>query len=90
MLWQRREDSLNLNKREERANRMAILWINLVTVYFFSFFARYFATNRMTTISPVSIKPNMVLVFGTLLSLVLISGLRANIGDTYFICILMK
>lgn len=84
MLWQRREDSLNLNKREERENRMAILWINLVTVYFFSFFARYFATNRMTTISPVSIKPNMVLVFGTLLSLVLISGLRANIGDTYF------
>ena len=32
----------------------------------------------------VPIKPNKLLVFGALLSLVIISGLRSNIGDTYF------
>jgi transmembrane protein EpsG len=64
---------------------MTILWINLAIVFILSFFSRYFAvTTSYGTISTVSIKPNKILAFGVMLSLVLISGLRSNIGDTYF------
>ncbi|MEH7388619.1 EpsG family protein, partial [Bacillus sp. JJ1521] len=50
----------------------------------FAFFARLFATPEFASNIPVSIKPNKLFVFVALLSLVAISGLRANIGDTYF------
>jgi transmembrane protein EpsG len=63
---------------------MDILWFNLAVVFTFSFFARYFAVPTITTISNVPIKPNKILVFGAVLTSVLISGLRSNIGDTYF------
>jgi len=65
---------------------MTLLWINLAFVFIFSFLARYVASTRISyvsTISPVYIKPNKVFVLCALLSLVLIAGLRANIGDTY-------
>ncbi|WP_176584723.1 EpsG family protein [Priestia megaterium] len=63
---------------------MTFLWINLFLVFIFSFFARYFSSTVVTNFFIFTIKPNKLLVFGTLISLVLISGLRNNIGDTYF------
>jgi transmembrane protein EpsG len=61
---------------------MTILWMNLAIVFTFAFLARYFATATILPNSIVLIKPNKLLIFGVLLSLVLISGLRTNIGDT--------
>lgn len=61
---------------------MTVLWINLALVFTFSFFARYFSTPAST--SYTYIKPNKFMAFMTMLSLVLVSGLRSNIGDTYF------
>ncbi|PDZ03256.1 capsular biosynthesis protein [Bacillus cereus] len=61
---------------------MTILWMNLAIVFILAFFARYFAvpvTNSLT-----AIKPNRFLVLMAALSLVLVAGLRKNIGDTYF------
>lgn len=61
---------------------MTILWMNLFIVFILAFFARYFAipvTNNFTLI-----KPNRLLVLMAALSLVLVAGLRNNIGDTYF------
>lgn len=64
---------------------MTILWINLFLVFLFSSFSRYAAsTGAMTMTSPVPIRPNKLIAIGALLSLVLVSGLRSNIGDTYF------
>lgn len=63
---------------------MTILWINLAIVFILSFFSRCFAVTEYGNVSPVSIKPNKFLAFCVLLSLALVSGLRSNIGDTYF------
>jgi transmembrane protein EpsG len=60
---------------------MEILWLNLGVVFFFSFFARYYAK---TDINAISMGTNKIFALGAFLSLVLVSGLRANIGDTYF------
>ncbi|MEC5424025.1 EpsG family protein [Virgibacillus sp. C22-A2] len=60
---------------------MTFLWLNLAFVYIFSFFSRYAATTDLE--SPVSIKPNKLLVFASLVTLVAVSGLRSNIGDTF-------
>ncbi|MGG0185163.1 EpsG family protein [Bacillus rhizoplanae] len=61
---------------------MTILWMNLAIVFIFSFFARYFAIP--VTGGPALIKPNQLLILMASLSLVLVAGLRNNIGDTYF------
>lgn len=61
---------------------MTILWINLAIVFMFAFLARYYAIPATT--GPVFVKPNKFMVFGVALSLVLVSGLRSNIGDTSF------
>ncbi|MDQ0975364.1 transmembrane protein EpsG [Neobacillus niacini] len=63
---------------------MTILWINLAIVFILSFFSRYFAVSTTGMLSSVPIKPNKALVFGTMVSLALVAGLRSNIGDTYF------
>jgi transmembrane protein EpsG len=63
---------------------MAILWTNLFVVFIFSFFARYFSTPVLSTSTAVVIRPNRLLMIGTMLSLVIVSGLRSNIGDTFF------
>jgi len=66
---------------------MTLLWINLAFVFTFSFFARYAASpsiSKNSTISAVYIKPNKILTISALVTLVLISGLRSNIGDTIF------
>lgn len=62
---------------------MTVLWVNFTLVYIFSTFSRYFSKASLENTSPVPVKLNKALVVGTLLTLVLISGLRSNIGDTY-------
>ncbi|KIL35398.1 capsular biosynthesis protein [Cohnella kolymensis] len=59
---------------------MTVLWINLVAVYLVSFLARYYA--RPTNIGPVYTRPNEILIFVAVASLVMVSGLRNGIGDT--------
>ncbi|WHY91000.1 EpsG family protein [Neobacillus cucumis] len=63
---------------------MTVLWINLATVFLFSYFSRYFSKTLELNGTLVSIKPNKLLTFGTILSFILVSGLRNNIGDTPF------
>lgn len=61
---------------------MTILWMNLFIVLILAFFARYFAMPVTTGI--VMLKPNRLLILMATTSLVLVSGFRNNIGDTYF------
>ena len=63
---------------------MTVLWINLVIVLAFSLFARYYAPAISTSIPLPPFKINWLFSLGALSSLILISGLRNNIGDTYF------
>ncbi|WP_078553414.1 EpsG family protein [Bacillus alkalicellulosilyticus] len=60
---------------------MAVLYANLVVVFICSFFSRYFS---ISDIEDRRVKPNKLLALGACLSLSLVSGLRTNIGDTYF------
>ncbi|WP_088070484.1 EpsG family protein [Gottfriedia luciferensis] len=65
---------------------MTIFWFNLAIVFLFSYMARVAARPTfasMTAITSVYIKPNKMLVFIGLLTLVCVSGLRSNIGDTF-------
>ncbi len=61
---------------------MTILWINLAVVYILSFLSRALAVP--STIGAAFVRPNKIFVFFVVVSLVLISGLRRNIGDTPF------
>lgn len=63
---------------------MTVFWINLAVVYIFSSLARYFAKPIIIDSIFVQSKPNKFLVFFTMITLVLVSGLRNNIGDTFF------
>jgi transmembrane protein EpsG len=63
---------------------MTILWINFAIVFIFSYFARYFSTPVTTSPSLNLNSPNLIFTLGVILSLFLVSGLRTNIGDTYF------
>lgn len=64
---------------------MTLLWINLFFVFILSFFSRYFASrNLVSDLGIIYVRPNKLLILGTILVLVGISGLRKNIGDTYF------
>lgn len=63
---------------------MTVLWVNLAIVFLFSFFSRYFSNTLVLNGSIVTIKPNKLLAFGTIISFILVSGLRNNIGDTPF------
>ncbi|MBW8348398.1 EpsG family protein [Bacillus sp. IITD106] len=63
---------------------MTFLWMNLAIVFILSFFARYFGEPVLVGESTVPIKPNKTLMTGVLASLIIISGLRSNIGDTFF------
>jgi transmembrane protein EpsG len=60
---------------------MEILWINLGFVYISSFFGRYFSK---PILGAPFVKPAKLFIFLPMSALVLISGLRNNIGDTYF------
>ncbi|MBT2657083.1 EpsG family protein [Bacillus sp. ISL-18] len=59
---------------------MTILWVNLGLVYIFSTFARYFSKPLLA--NSEYIRPNVLLTFFSALILILVSGLRINIGDT--------
>jgi transmembrane protein EpsG len=61
---------------------MAVLWVNFFIVFISSFFSRYFSRPMEGAIT--YIKPNKLLIFFSISSLVLVSGLRNNIGDTFF------
>jgi len=61
---------------------MAILWINLFSVYAVSLFSRAIA--KPSPIGPVYIKPNKLMAFVVIIIFVMISGLRNNIGDTFY------
>lgn len=63
---------------------MTILWINLALVFLLSYFARFFAIRPAGSYIPATIRPSKVLMLGTILCFVLVSGLRTNIGDTFF------
>jgi len=63
---------------------MTVLWINLAIVFLCSLLSRYFSRTLELNGSLVSLKPNKLLAFGTLISFILVSGLRNNIGDTPF------
>lgn len=71
-----------LSKILKGYKKMTILWINLAIVFTFSFLARYFSVP--VTNGPLFIKPNKFMVFLVAISLILVSGLRTNIGDTFF------
>jgi transmembrane protein EpsG len=59
-----------------------IIWINLGIVYISSVFARYFSRFDLQKITYV--KPNKLFSLIVMFALVIVSGLRNNIGDTYF------
>lgn len=62
---------------------MTILWINLAIVFILSYFSRLVSVSQLVTNSEIPVRPNKFLVFGVMLCLVVISGLRTGIGDTY-------
>lgn len=68
----------------ERIGKMTFLWINLSIVFICSFLARYFSKPVLAFGSIKPLKLNKILLLGVLFSLVIVSGLRSNIGDTYF------
>lgn len=61
---------------------MTLLWLNLTLVFIFSFFSRYFAKSVTTGGSILPIKPNKLMIFGIMATLIVFSGMRNNIGDT--------
>jgi transmembrane protein EpsG len=63
---------------------MTVLWINLTIVFLCSILSRYFSRVLVFNDSLVSLKPNKLFAFITIISFILVSGLRNNIGDTPF------
>ncbi|MGP4074889.1 EpsG family protein [Halobacillus sp. K22] len=62
---------------------MAQLWMNLALVFSLSYCARFAGVNIQTKTVMLP-KPNKFFVLLALAALVVVSGLRSNIGDTYF------
>ncbi|TDL31823.1 EpsG family protein [Jeotgalibacillus sp. S-D1] len=62
---------------------MTILWINLLFVFVLALFARYAAVPAGFRGSVIPIQVNRLLVFLAASTLVIVSGLRSNIGDTF-------
>jgi transmembrane protein EpsG len=60
---------------------LAIFYLNLFLVYMFSLCSRWFA-KRPSELADS--KPNLLLVFLAMATMVLVSGLRKNIGDTVY------
>lgn len=61
---------------------MTVFYLNLSLVYAFSLFARYIG--KPTELNPAEFKPNKLYTFLAFATLVLVSGLRNNVGDTYY------
>ncbi|MBZ5749705.1 EpsG family protein [Metabacillus rhizolycopersici] len=62
---------------------MTVLWATLLIVFVFAFLSRYIPVNRAAP-DETFIRPNKFIIFLVLACLVLVSGLRNTIGDTYF------
>ncbi len=62
---------------------MTILWLTLGLVYLFGFYARYFA-RPINTGGLEMVKPNALYATLSAATLIIISGLRSNIGDTVY------
>jgi transmembrane protein EpsG len=60
---------------------LAIFYFNLFIVYVFSLISRW-SSNRSSVLTDT--RPNFLLAFFVMVTMVLVSGLRNNIGDTYF------
>jgi len=60
---------------------MTILWVSLILVFSFSIMARYFAVPAPMSVT--YIQPNKILAAAAALVLMLVAGLRNNIGDTF-------
>ena len=60
---------------------MTFLWVSLAAVTFFGFAARYFSVPSV--MGPLPIQPNKLAAGLAAVTLVLVSGLRNNIGDTF-------
>ncbi|TVY05648.1 EpsG family protein [Paenibacillus cremeus] len=61
---------------------MTILWLTLFSAFVISLFSRYLA--KPAAVGTVFIQPNKFYVFIAMIIIVLVSGLRKNIGDTFF------
>lgn len=62
---------------------MSILWMNLAIVFVFSYLARLVPILQGNNFGHHE-RPNMLFTLFALFSLAIVSGLRNNIGDTYF------
>ncbi|QNF26198.1 EpsG family protein [Metabacillus elymi] len=62
---------------------MTVLWTLILFVFIFSFLSRYIPA-KSAALGYTYIRPNKFMVFLVLICLVLVSGLRNTIGDTYF------
>ncbi len=63
---------------------MTVLWLTLFLVFVLALLARYSARPVPSGAGPVYIQPNRYYVFLVMAVLILVSGLRSNIGDTFF------
>jgi transmembrane protein EpsG len=66
---------------------MTMLWINLTIVFICAYFSRYFRSVQVVSTGNSYYqysRPNKILVSFCFVSLVIVSGLRSNIGDTFF------
>ncbi|MDR6121889.1 transmembrane protein EpsG [Bacillus sp. SLBN-46] len=63
---------------------MTVLWINLTIVFLCSLLSRYFSRALVFNDTLVSFRPNKLFALFTIISFILVSGLRNNIGDTPF------
>ncbi|MBW7456961.1 EpsG family protein [Paenibacillus sepulcri] len=61
---------------------MSILWMNLLLVFAFGWMARYFAVPSPS--GPAMVSPNKLMAALAAFTLILVAGLRINIGDTFF------
>ncbi|NIK76103.1 transmembrane protein EpsG [Paenibacillus castaneae] len=61
---------------------MTILWLNLIVVFLFAWVARFYSVP--VRIGPKFPHPNKILAGAAAVTLILVSGLRNNIGDTVF------
>ncbi|WP_226526470.1 EpsG family protein [Metabacillus niabensis] len=62
---------------------MTVLWATILIVFIFAFLSRYIPVNS-AAVDFSYVKPNNFMIFIVLICLVLVSGLRNTIGDTYF------
>ncbi|WP_165998224.1 EpsG family protein [Bacillus sp. Cs-700] len=62
---------------------MTILWMTLAIVFLFGYFARYASATVITHGYSQVIRPSKLFVLGSMITLVIVAGLRSNIGDTF-------